>query len=80
VATPSTSWGLEGVILKVCLMSVCRICDSFSSSDYVSSTLQYYCARDVLRSPTMWLGIFVGGYGSWSSFHTQMKYLTHKSP
>jgi len=28
---------------------------------YVSSTLQGYCASGVLRSPTMWLGIFLGG-------------------
>lgn len=34
----------------------------FWSADYASSTLQYYCARGALRSPTMWLGIFVGGY------------------
>jgi len=29
--------------------------------DYVSSTLPGYCARGVLQSPTMWLGIFMGG-------------------
>ena len=29
--------------------------------DFVSSSLPNYCASGVLRSPTMWLGIFVGG-------------------
>lgn len=29
--------------------------------DFVSSALLNYCAHGVLRSPTMWLGIFVGG-------------------
>lgn len=29
--------------------------------NFVSATLPNYCARGVLRSPTMWLGIFLGG-------------------
>ena len=29
--------------------------------DFVSSSLPDYCASGVMRSPTMWLGIFVGG-------------------
>lgn len=32
-----------------------------ASPDFVSDTLPNYCAHGVLRSPTMWLGIFVGG-------------------
>jgi len=30
--------------------------------NFVSDTLPNYCAHGVLRSPTMWLGIFVGGF------------------
>ncbi|RPD56806.1 xanthine/uracil permease [Lentinus tigrinus ALCF2SS1-7] len=29
--------------------------------DFLSDDLQYYCNSKVMRSPTMWLGIFVGG-------------------
>ncbi|RDB22033.1 hypothetical protein Hypma_010878 [Hypsizygus marmoreus] len=29
--------------------------------NWVSADLPYYCASGVLRSPTMWLGIFLGG-------------------
>ncbi|KIM44094.1 hypothetical protein M413DRAFT_25573 [Hebeloma cylindrosporum] len=29
--------------------------------NFASEDLPYYCARGVLRNPTMWLGIFVGG-------------------
>ncbi len=29
--------------------------------DYVSADLAGYCKSGVLRSPTMWLGVFVGG-------------------
>lgn len=56
--------GLGGCKPESMLDIYYRICDLFSSSDYVSPTLQYYCAHGVLRSPTMWLGIFVGGYES----------------
>lgn len=30
--------------------------------------LPNYCERGVLRSPTMWVGIFAGGYAKYSSF------------
>lgn len=30
-------------------------------SDYVSDDLPGYCASHVLQSPTMWLGVFLGG-------------------
>jgi len=30
--------------------------------DYVSATLPGYCARRVLRNPTVWLGMFMGGF------------------
>ncbi|KAH7917374.1 hypothetical protein BV22DRAFT_1042382 [Leucogyrophana mollusca] len=30
-------------------------------SDWVSADLPYYCGSQVLRSPTVWLGIFTGG-------------------
>jgi len=32
------------------------------AEDYVSSDLPGYCARRVLQNPTVWLGIFMGGY------------------
>jgi hypothetical protein len=33
-----------------------------NADDYVSSNLPGYCARRVLQNPTVWLGIFMGGY------------------
>lgn len=33
----------------------------YFGTDYVNSTLPHFCTRGVLRSPTMWLGIFLGG-------------------
>ena len=30
--------------------------------DYIDASLPYYCNSRVMRSPTMWLGIFTGGY------------------
>jgi AGZA family xanthine/uracil permease-like MFS transporter len=29
--------------------------------DYINANLPYYCAKGILRNPTMWLGIFTGG-------------------
>ncbi|KAI6152927.1 permease family-domain-containing protein [Pisolithus thermaeus] len=31
-------------------------------SDWVSSELPYFCGTQVLRNPTVWLGIFTGGF------------------
>lgn len=31
-------------------------------SDWVSTDLPYYCGTQVLRDPTVWLGIFTGGF------------------
>jgi len=32
-----------------------------NNQDYISAELVGYCKSGVLRNPTMWLGIFVGG-------------------
>lgn len=32
------------------------------AEDYISTDLSGYCARRVLQNPTVWLGIFLGGY------------------
>jgi hypothetical protein len=58
----STLLVLEGVSQKVC-PSFALICNLglMPFPDYVSADLPYYCASGVLRSPTMWLGIFTGG-------------------
>lgn len=31
------------------------------TSDNYETDLDYYCAGGVMRLPTMWLGIFIGG-------------------
>lgn len=36
--------------------------------DWISADMPNYCARGVLQSPTMWLGIFAGGCGVISPF------------
>jgi hypothetical protein len=54
----STSWVSEGACSKV------RPADSLSLTTEVDADLSYCCAcgDGILRSPTMWLGIFTGGY------------------
>ncbi|KNZ78937.1 Putative xanthine/uracil permease, partial [Termitomyces sp. J132] len=34
---------------------------TYTSQDWISPDMANYCASGVLRSPTMWLGIFLGG-------------------
>ena len=31
------------------------------ADDYIDASLPFYCGSRVMRSPTMWLGIFTGG-------------------
>ena len=45
--------------------------------DFVSVTLPGYCARRVLRNPTVWLGIFTGGYVSSISDALAIQALMH---
>jgi AGZA family xanthine/uracil permease-like MFS transporter len=46
------------------------------AEDFVSSDLPNYCARRVLQSPTVWLGIFMGGYAQFTNNFPQAKPLT----
>ena len=66
--TDSLAWDLEalavigGNTINFVGLGGCR------PEDYVSADLPGYCSRRVLQNPTMWLGIFTGGYDFDGSF------------
>ena len=64
-AATQPTWSVwEDVRQTVCKQDTIRswLTKQLKQKDFVSSSLPGYCASGVMRNPTMWLGIFVGGW------------------